>query len=75
MAMIENPEAWPRYVYCEPGDGFNATFKRGGPYFDVMAESGFRVTRIPADGISRSFSTGPPGHLSIFQSSRPQWPQ
>lgn len=61
---IENPDAWPAYVYIEPMDGiFDAIRKRGADYFDFLAEAGFNVTRLSAENEDRKLTIRPPWTL------------
>lgn len=47
---VENPFDFPGYVYIEPPDAFDAVWKRGGPWFDMLADFGYNVGRY-AEGI------------------------
>jgi hypothetical protein len=49
--LVENPQVFPRYVYAEPANTFNAVELRGGPFFDALAREGFDVMRISAGGL------------------------
>ena len=42
---VENPFDFPGYVYMEPPNAFDAVWKRGGPWFDTLADIGYRVGR------------------------------
>jgi len=49
FGRIENPNVFPTYMYSGAPDNdiYDAEVKRGGPYFEAMKVSGFRVIRIP----------------------------
>lgn len=49
----------PFYVFGEPPAAFDAVSKRGGPYFDALAELGVEVLRVPAGASVMAKPRGP----------------
>ncbi len=65
---IENPFDFPGYVYIEPPDAFDAVWKRGGPWFDTLADIGYNVGRY-AEGIDMTIQMYRP--WTIFYQNAP----
>src|SRR5262245_53085616 len=60
-ARLENPDIIPGFIYVEPPRKFGAVKKRGGPFFDQLADLGYNVARIPAEPL------GEPKRIPIFR--------